>query len=345
MNTKKIDEIKFFFLLGRPRSGTTLLSMVLGAHPNLAMSMETKLVAELYMRFKSVKKWDQKKINKLYNFIFTLPRIKFDNEKLKSDLLSLGEEANLVRLIKVVYLNILSFFPKDKIIYIGDKTPNYSIQKHYLKIFHKLFPETKVIHLVRDYRDHYQSVQKVDFKFKQRAIVAYRWIYSYDLITNEFAGNEDKYFFIRHEDLVSKPEIFLERICNFIGVEYKSEILEFYKIKDKIIEKVPKDIFEQFHSKLLKPITDKYVFGWKKNPEKEYIKVMDSIVGNYAEKQDYERVYDLNPNKFLIFYLKNTVNFISFLNKINDSFPYSIRKYLRIPINILSIIFTKPLKV
>jgi hypothetical protein len=348
MIVQEIDKIKFFFLHGRPRSGTTLLSMVLSAHPNLAMSMETKLVAELYFRFKSVKKWNENKILELYDFIFTLPRIKFvefDNDKLKSDLLLLGKDANLSRLIKVVYLNILSNYPKEKIIWIGDKTPNYSIQKHYLKIFKELFPETKVVHLSRDYRDHYLSVQKVDFKFKQRAIVAYRWIYSHKIITDEYASEKDNYYFIRHEDLVSKPEKYLSEICSFLGVDYRPEILEFYKIKDEIINKVPKDLFEKFHSRLLQPITDKYIYAWKTKLDDEIVREMDSIVGEYAEQVGYQRKYKEKPNTFLFWYVKTMLNFVAFLTKQNDKLPYALRKFFNYPIAVFSHIYIKFLKI
>jgi len=346
LTLSELDNINFFFILGRPRSGTTLLSSVLAAHPNLQVSAETKLVIELYFKFRSVKKWNEKKLLELFDFVFTLPRVKYidiDKEKLKADLLSIGKNANLARLIKVVYLNIDTYYKKDKIIWIGDKTPNYSIQKHYLKIFKELFPETKVVHLVRDYRDHYLSVQKVDFKFKQRAIVAYRWTYSYDIITAEFKG--DSYFYIRHEDLVTEPEKYLTKICDFLNIEYKPEILEFYTIKDVIIKKVPKDKFEQFHSRLLQPITDKYIYGWKTKMEKSIVKDMDAIVGDYAEKLGYEREFITKPSKFLMLDLKFWIGFVAFLTEIADKFPYRIRKTMNFVILLFSYVHIKFLKV
>ena len=346
LTVSEIDNINFFFILGRPRSGTTLLSSVLAAHPNLQVSAETKLVIELYFKFRNVKTWNEKKLLELFNFVFTLPRVKYieiDKDKLKSDILNIGNNANLARLIKIVYLNINTYYTKDKIIWIGDKTPNYSIQKHYLKIFKELFPQTKVVHLVRDYRDHYLSVQKVNFKFKQRAIVAYRWIYSYNIITNEFKG--DSYYYIRHEDLVSEPEKYLTQVCNFLGIEYKSEILEFYKIKDKIMELVPKDLYEKFHSRLLQPITDKYIYGWKTKMDKSIVKDMDEIVGEYAEKLGYEREFKTKPSTFLMLDLEFWIGIIAFLTEIADKYPYKIRKVMNYFILLFSYVHIKFLKV
>ena len=346
LTVSDIDSINFFFILGRPRSGTTLLNLVLAAHPNLQVSFETKLIIELYFKFRKVKKWKDTKLLELYNFVFSLPRVKYidiDKQKLKKDLLNIGENANLSRLIKIVYLNIDTHYKKEKIIWIGDKTPNYSIQKHYYKIFKELFPSTKVVHLVRDYRDHYLSVQKVDFKFKQRAMIAYRWMYSYNIISNEFKGNS--YFYIRHEDLVSKPEKYLTQICNFLGVEYKPEILEFYKIKDIVADKITNDSFDKLHSRLLQPITDKYINGWKTKMDKSIVKDMDAIVGDYAEKLGYEREFKTKPSKFLMSDLKFWIGSIALLTEIADKFPYRLRKMLNYLIWGLSYIHIKFLKI
>lgn len=346
LTVSEIDSINFFFILGRPRSGTTLLNNVLAAHPNLQVSSETKLVIELYFKFRNIKKWNEKNLLSFFNFVYTIPRVKYieiNKTKFKQDLINIGSDANLSRLIKIVYLNINTYYKSDKIIWIGDKTPNYSIQKHYLQIFNKLFNNVKVIHLVRDYRDHYLSVQKVGFVLKQRSVVAYRWVYSYNIITNEFSGNS--YYYIKHENLVSEPEKYLTEICEFLQIEYKPEVLDFYKNKNEIIKLLPKKLFQKFHSRLMQPITNKYIGDWKIKMDKSIVKDMDSIVGEYAEKLGYEREYITQPSKYLILYLKTMIEFTAFLTEKADMFPYRVRRILNYIILIFSYLPAKILKV
>ncbi|WP_103919423.1 sulfotransferase [Candidatus Venteria ishoeyi] len=56
IQTRQSSESAFFFIIGRPRSGTTLLQSILDAHPNILIPGESPLIMRLYMRYGHLKK-------------------------------------------------------------------------------------------------------------------------------------------------------------------------------------------------------------------------------------------------------------------------------------------------
>jgi hypothetical protein len=58
MNLHANDRIPFFFILGRPRSGTTLIRTLFDAHPNVKIPPEFPFIPLLARRFRNVKEWD-----------------------------------------------------------------------------------------------------------------------------------------------------------------------------------------------------------------------------------------------------------------------------------------------
>ena len=63
---KKIKKIPMVFIMGKERSGTTLLQTLLDAHPNIVAPPESEFIVLLYPRFGKIKKWTKKKI---YDFL------------------------------------------------------------------------------------------------------------------------------------------------------------------------------------------------------------------------------------------------------------------------------------
>ena len=304
MELNEIDNINMFFILGRPRSGTTLLRTLFDAHSNVSIPLEGRVIADLFFKYGNEKKWDSQKLESFYNDIFKVRKVdawEF-NENLKSDILNLGDNATFERLIKVIYLNVDSLFNKDKILIIGDKNPFYSIRKSYYKIFKTAFPNAKIIHLVRDYRAHYNSMAKMDFENTQMGNIAWRWVYSYNIIKSAFA-NSPNYYFLKHEDLTKNPEQELIKLCQFLNVEYQPLMLEFYKIKDVVLEKYGEEILK-VHSSLLNPVTDSFNDKWKAALTDKQVKFLDRIVGYDAEIVGYKQVYKEQGEMLIKFFYK-----------------------------------------
>ena len=310
MTIKELDNIKIFFILGRPRSGTTLLRTLLDAHTNVSIPYEGQVIIDLFLKYGKIKQWSNDLLIKFYNDAISVKKVEdWDfNDGLKEQILSLGENANFGRLIKLVYVNFTSLFKKEKTIIIGDKNPYYSIRKSYLKIIKDIFPDAKIIHLVRDYRAHYLSMKKMDFENNLPGMVAYRWKYSYKIINEKFS-KFDNYLLLKHEDITANPQAYLQKICSFLDIDYQDNMLEFYKVKDIALEKYGEEKL-LIHSSLLNPISDKFNDRWKNELSKKEIQYLENAIGNLSEESGYKRIFEKGNKTLIIFHLYNKLYFL-----------------------------------
>ena len=193
------------FVMGKERSGTTLLQTFLDGHPNIVAPPESEFVALLYPRFGKIKRWTEKDI---YNFIEELykePWItkiwRIDRKLLTSILLSIKDEADYSSICKVIYYCMRG--EKQNILLIADKNPIYILLINTLST---IFPEAKFIHLVREPRDNVSSHLN-SFKVNNVRFVSMKWL-AYNTILNKaqmrFPG---KFHTLLYENMVTEPEL------------------------------------------------------------------------------------------------------------------------------------------
>ena len=82
METEDLSKIPLFFILGRPRSGTTLLTTLFNAHPNVRIAPELPTMLFLYQRFKKVKTWDETTIRSFVEY--ALDSVKFHTRRVEN---------------------------------------------------------------------------------------------------------------------------------------------------------------------------------------------------------------------------------------------------------------------
>lgn len=158
--------VPFFFILGRPRSGTTLLKTLFDAHPNVKIPPELPIFLPLYQKFKHVKKWDRAEILSFVDHVFQpnvfnnrrLENLKIDRELFTADLLKLENNCTIQDLLIKLNEHSYSVFPKQEIRLVGDKNPVYSV---YMKRLIRIFPKAWFICIIRDYRDNYVSLKNL----------------------------------------------------------------------------------------------------------------------------------------------------------------------------------------
>ena len=180
---ENIKEIPIFFILGRPRSGTTLLTTLFNAHPNVRIAPEFPILLPLYQRFKKVKDWDEEVIRSFVDHLFrryvfnnrTLDHYMLDKEKYTNELLEMKHTGTVQDFLKTINYQSFTVYEKGKTLRIGDKNPVYSI---YARRLLKIFPEAKFICIIRDYRDNFVSIRKLS-ELKMEAPIlplqVYRW--------------------------------------------------------------------------------------------------------------------------------------------------------------------------
>ena len=179
---KNIEEIPLFFIIGRPRSGTTLLRSFLDAHPNIQIPTECNYIYQLSRKYLKKKNWNDKTIS---SFLDDLKRTRFykvsnfNVEKIEKDLRENKNELTYPLACKIIANSFEGIFPKNELRTFGDKNPCYSLIFGYV---YPVFQEAKFIHLLRDPRDNHISLSNSRMEYPYISFTTLRWKKSYKQI-------------------------------------------------------------------------------------------------------------------------------------------------------------------
>lgn len=227
------------FIIGNPRSGTSLFRLMLNAHSDIISPPECGFLHWWYPKYKDWDESSNKSIN-IDDFVNDIKSSKkmedwnLDFEKLKQIIKQQNPE-NYDQLSEMVYLMFAEQKGKKPLI-IADKN-NYYI-KH-LNDLNKIWPSAKYILLVRDGRDvacSYLNIEKLvtDSPYKPKlsndiSAIAKEWVLNNENSINFMNSfNDDRAFILRYEDLVTNPQLLLTKVCRFLGIDFNEEMLNYY---------------------------------------------------------------------------------------------------------------------
>ncbi len=196
------------FVMGMPRSGTTLAEQILASHPKVFGAGELRLVRET---------------------VETLPELT-RHRGMYLDCLHLLD-ADVVQTLAHHYLDALAALD-DKADRVVDKMPENTF---HLGLIATLFPHAKLIHCRRDLRDIALSCWLTDFTHvrwaSDPAHLASR-IQEYERLTNHWRRVLPvPVFELDYETLVSDPEGVSRSLVAWCGLEWDSACLEFHKTR------------------------------------------------------------------------------------------------------------------
>lgn len=287
----QLDEIPVFFILSRPRTGSTLLRTLFDAHPNVQIPPECQFIVNLYPKYGQHTHWTQELIEAFIgdlNGQFLFHTWKLSSSQLKDALLPLKGNISYGNLCKAVYWQYHSLFDKKKILLIGDKNPGYAL---YIQLLIKIFPEAKFIHLTRDYRDNHLSLARVEFELPFISLTTYKWKYFYKAITHSSTVMPERFATVRYEDLVNNPHEQMQGLCNFLSLPFEEEVFKFYQKKEEFIKLYPEEQLNKIHSSLMHPLTNTKTGIWKTQLTNRQKAIADYTVGLLGEQAGYPRQY------------------------------------------------------
>ena len=251
------------FVVSVPRSGSTLLRLMLDAHPELAIPSETHFIPKI-SSFTKIKRNNKKKF---YNTLINnqhWPDFHIKNELFLEEIKKI-KKFTYSEGLRTFYTIYAKKHNKKR---WGDKTPPYSA--HIIDI-KKLLPEAYFIHLIRDGRDVALSLKDKWFGPGNKIDeLANNWVYRIRE-TRRQAQHLTNYIEIRFEDLITEPENTLKKICNFIKLPYSNQMLNYYQNADKRLSEMV-DRFDSKGNLILQKEKRLEIFELtKKPPEKSRI--------------------------------------------------------------------------
>jgi hypothetical protein len=258
---------KLFFIVGRGRSGTTLLLQFLDAHPDVAMAPEALFVVGLLRKYRRAT-WDEGTIQRFCRDLRRerdLERWRLDFEAIARDAASAATNS-YAEMCARVYAACAASRGRRNPARLGDKNPLYSL---FIPTLAALYPSARFIHIVRDYRDNVLSYQHVPFDVSTPSTLAMRWRLYNEAVLDAAARYPDRFLRVRFEDLIADPEHVLSGICKFLGVEWTASMLS--------ERGIPYFGLADWHQRLAGPLDPGQAGKWRARLAREDVEAADRI--------------------------------------------------------------------
>lgn len=230
-----------FFIIGNPRSGTTMFRLMLNSHPALVVPPECGFAVWWLPKYKAARFDGPDCAARIDQFLLDLETSRkietwhLDFARLR-DLLVSTRVATYSQVVTAVYRAYAASRGRPASI-CGDKN-NFHIR--HVSDIAALFPKATFLFLVRDGRDvaaSYMELAKRPFDSPyapklptEIGAIAEEWcINNTTALTALSLLSRQSWLQVRYEDLVTHPQRTLSHVCAFLHVPFVEEMLQFHK--------------------------------------------------------------------------------------------------------------------
>jgi hypothetical protein len=239
----QFDKARPIFVVGAPRSGTTLCARILGEHPSLFAPGETHFMEDIYSRRREIGdlQTDQARQTVVDRLSDLYGRFNEPADQLRIDdaLLSPEFRQKLIDGSQTMRSALLCFMDAQTEAAGKSRWINHTPQDiFYTAELASMYAESRFILCVRDPRDFLLS-----YKLKWRTresedasrlkslyhpiITSLLWkASSRRVIAAQESLAEDRTFLLRYEDLVSQPAETIRSLCEFLDEPFSSDLCE-----------------------------------------------------------------------------------------------------------------------
>jgi Sulfotransferase family len=197
------------FVVGCPRSGTTLLRSILDAHPRICCPVwETGVFVALAQMLDRDSEWHAA------------------NDSLIGDLRPrMLQWAR--RSVETMMQELTAQVGKPR---WAEKTPAHVL---HIRLIHEVFPEAQFLHIIRNGRDVVRSLQNMPWAPRRIRWSSQRWIDSIqcgrDAASKLPVG---RYMEVRYEELTKNPDELVHGLCAFLGEDFVPQMLAFNRAEN-----------------------------------------------------------------------------------------------------------------
>ena len=164
----------------------------------------------------------------------------------------------------------------------GDKTPRYVEN---IPLLAKLWPNGRFVHLVRDGRN--VALSYADVPFGPKTVVRAAELWASRVRMGIEAGRAlggERYIEIRYEDLVEDAEGEAKDLCDFLGVDFDSGMLDYTeRARGAVLPRAQK--YNPHVSQ--RPISK--VRSWEESMSDADVEVFEAVAGDVLSELGYER--------------------------------------------------------
>ena len=206
-----LTETKPIFILGMPRSGTTLVEQIISSHSDVTGAGELSYMADQAKQFKSG----------LLAFHKLFPKMD------QSQWQDIGQ----------AYLNGLNGYDEGRL-HITDKMPHNFLN---IGMISKLLPNARIIHCKRHpvanclsiYKAYFGGKNSHPYAYNLKDLAHYHNLYE-DLMAHWRQVLPGRFYEVSYEQLTSNQEPESRQLIEYCGLDWQDACLDFYKTKRKV---------------------------------------------------------------------------------------------------------------
>lgn len=267
------------FVVGCPRSGTTLLSLMIHAHPRLAIPPESRFLLTTWRKREQFGDLSTLRQRRALARACTgkgskLRHLGLDPKETRQAVLAapptLGSAFGTVFKLYADTHGAARW---------GDKRPAYYSE---VDVLLQLFPDAQIVHIVRDGRANVASLKRMPW-------------WPYDSIGSMAAWSQaeycsrrnakrlpaDVFHVVRYESLVADPEPVLRELCDFLEEDFDPAMLEPAEVRGVVPES------KVWHDNLGNAVSTERVDSWREDLEPWEIGLMETVLQRKLRRWDY----------------------------------------------------------
>lgn len=275
-----------------PRSGTTLVRVMLDAHPDLAIPGETRILVDGY---RARGRWGnlEDPANRRRVARWVVDREVSRHKRLNPDTDELVERmiAAPPTIGAVLSAGFHLYAERQGKARWGDKRPSLVLN---LDAVFAMFPDAQFVNVVRDPRAAVASIRRVGRQqgwgrsdlagavdtWERSLRAADRW---------RRRLRPDQFHELRYEDLVADPEAALERLVAFLRLDPAGldAMLRHHETTDIASARL--------HRLVSQPVTTEAVHTWERALKPRQVAFVESVLGGWMDRYGYERAASGRP--------------------------------------------------
>ena len=252
------SDLNHVFIVGIPRSGTSLIFSIIRAHPAFSsIDNETYFFVPRDIFNQNYKNfYDNQFID--YQTLVTLRNQSYD----------------LVDFYDKLTQFILTKENKQRFI---EKTPKHLF---YLKYLVEHYPNAKFINMIRDGRDCYLSHKKLE-SYLHKNVDDFAHFWQNGIALREKLNDNSQIIDIKYEQLTKHPWQIMSRVMEFIGEQFYPQQIETHAYSKTSLSNI------QGHDRLKRPIEFVSANTWQQKMNIQEINIFNKIAGQTLEKLGY----------------------------------------------------------
>lgn len=271
------DDFAPVFLLGPGRSGTTLLTVILSRHSQIASTPETHFFDQVCDY--QAQRLAQLPLDEQVRRMLAETRLSDLDLTTEQVLAAVGDDPpSMCRLFRAM-LELYAQHRGKPI--ICEKTPNHV---RYVPQILAWYPKARIILLVRDGRDVILSEMpgyNIRSPLWNRSV---RWARSIGRVNRALKRFGDRVHILRYEDVLQEPEEQMRRTCEYLGLAYEPTMLS----PDSDSHDAIPDAERSWKDKALTPIDPSRAYAWRRHEHAAPVTYITALIGPWLKRLDYD---------------------------------------------------------